>query len=155
MLYEVITDVGGIFPVYEKGNMQGLLDMGVCPEFLPGYQDYTQNKSNVITSYSIHYTKLYDPDYFASMGREMVSAGASLVGGCCGTTPEHIRALSRAVAGLKPSPRREVRRPRLREDRITSYNVCYTKLLREKRPPLSSGYDNPRRNRRQPGTRRE
>ncbi len=38
-------DVGGIFPVYEKGNMQGLLDMGVCPEFLPGYQDYTQNKS--------------------------------------------------------------------------------------------------------------
>lgn len=62
------------------------------------------------------YIYLATPDYFASMGREMVSAGASLVGGCCGTTPEHIRALSRAVAGLKPSPRREVRRPRLREE---------------------------------------
>jgi homocysteine S-methyltransferase len=36
------------------------------------------------------------------MGREMVDAGAALVGGCCGTTPEHIRALAEAVAGLKP-----------------------------------------------------
>ena len=33
-------EVGGLFPVDEKGNMQGLLDMGVCPEFLPGQQDY-------------------------------------------------------------------------------------------------------------------
>lgn len=33
-------DIGGLFPVDEKGNMQGLLDMGVCPEYLPGYQDY-------------------------------------------------------------------------------------------------------------------
>ncbi|BCR03366.1 NADPH-Fe(3+) oxidoreductase subunit alpha [Desulfuromonas versatilis] len=33
-------DVGGLFPVDEKGNMQGLLDMGVRPEALPGHQDY-------------------------------------------------------------------------------------------------------------------
>jgi len=33
-------DVGGLFPVDEKGNMQGLLDMGVFPEGLPGHQDY-------------------------------------------------------------------------------------------------------------------
>ncbi len=33
-------DVGGLFPVDEKGNMQGLIDMGVCPELLPGQQDY-------------------------------------------------------------------------------------------------------------------
>lgn len=33
-------DLGGLFPVDEKGNMQGLLDMGVCPEALPGHQDY-------------------------------------------------------------------------------------------------------------------
>ncbi|PLX84264.1 MAG: NADH-quinone oxidoreductase subunit G [Desulfuromonas sp.] len=35
-------DVGGLFPVDEKGNTQGLLDMGVCPEMLPGQQDYDQ-----------------------------------------------------------------------------------------------------------------
>jgi homocysteine S-methyltransferase len=50
---------------------------------------------------------LATPEYFAGMGKEMVSAGAALVGGCCGTTPEHIRALAAAVAGLKPG-----RRPR-------------------------------------------
>jgi methionine synthase I (cobalamin-dependent) len=46
---------------------------------------------------------LATPEYFAGMGREMVQAGAALVGGCCGTTPEHIRALAEAVVGLKPS----------------------------------------------------
>jgi formate dehydrogenase alpha subunit len=33
-------DIGGLFPVDEKGNMQGLLDMGVYPEALPGYHAY-------------------------------------------------------------------------------------------------------------------
>ncbi|WP_303722543.1 molybdopterin-dependent oxidoreductase [Malonomonas rubra] len=35
---------GGLFPLDEKGNMQGLLDMGVYPESLPGYQDYEENR---------------------------------------------------------------------------------------------------------------
>jgi formate dehydrogenase alpha subunit len=38
-------DIGGLFPVDEKGNMQGLLDMGVYPEALPGYQDYSQSRA--------------------------------------------------------------------------------------------------------------
>jgi 5-methyltetrahydrofolate--homocysteine methyltransferase len=42
------------------------------------------------------------PEEFASYGPKLVAAGASIVGGCCGTTPEHIRLLSGAVAGLKP-----------------------------------------------------
>ncbi|MFA5515256.1 MAG: molybdopterin-dependent oxidoreductase [Desulfuromonadales bacterium] len=36
-------DIGGLFPVDEKGNMQGLLDMGVYPESLPGYQAYGES----------------------------------------------------------------------------------------------------------------
>jgi formate dehydrogenase alpha subunit len=35
-------DAGGLFPLDEKGNMQGMLDMGVCPEYLPGYQPYAE-----------------------------------------------------------------------------------------------------------------
>lgn len=35
---------GGLFPLDEKGNMQGLLDMGVYPEALPGYQKYSEAK---------------------------------------------------------------------------------------------------------------
>ena len=45
------------------------------------------------------------PDYFAAMALEMVSAGANLIGGCCGTTPDHIAALARSVSGSLPAAR--------------------------------------------------
>ena len=40
------------------------------------------------------------PEEFALAGAKLVEAGSSIVGGCCGTTPEHIRALKQAVASL-------------------------------------------------------
>jgi 5-methyltetrahydrofolate--homocysteine methyltransferase len=40
------------------------------------------------------------PDMFADAMRGLVKAGASIVGGCCGTTPEHIRALTEAVKSM-------------------------------------------------------
>ena len=48
---------------------------------------------------------LATPAYFAALGREMVAAGAVLVGGCCGTTPQHIQALAGALADLRPAAR--------------------------------------------------
>jgi homocysteine S-methyltransferase len=51
------------------------------------------------------YIYLATPDYFADMGREMVAAGACLVGGCCGTTPEHIQALAKSLEDLQPIQR--------------------------------------------------
>ncbi len=43
------------------------------------------------------------PDYMAELLGEFASAGlVNVVGGCCGTTPEHISAIARAVAGKKP-----------------------------------------------------
>jgi len=45
------------------------------------------------------------PEYFAARGLETAHAGANLVGGCCGTTPEHIRALAELIRGLAPTPR--------------------------------------------------
>ena len=45
------------------------------------------------------------PQYFADLGRRMAEAGAALVGGCCGTSPLHIAALSEALQGLKPIKR--------------------------------------------------
>ncbi|MBY6277432.1 homocysteine S-methyltransferase family protein [Symbiobacterium thermophilum] len=45
------------------------------------------------------------PEEFAAYGPKLVEAGAALVGGCCGTTPEHIRRLRAAVEGLKPPAR--------------------------------------------------
>jgi methionine synthase I (cobalamin-dependent) len=40
------------------------------------------------------------PEAFAMRAREMVAAGARLIGGCCGTTPNHIAALSAAISEL-------------------------------------------------------
>lgn len=37
------------------------------------------------------------PDYMASYAPRFIAAGARLLGGCCGTTPEHIQAIKRAV----------------------------------------------------------
>jgi homocysteine S-methyltransferase len=43
------------------------------------------------------------PEYFALFAREAAALGARIVGGCCGTTPEHIRAMAEAVRGFKPA----------------------------------------------------
>jgi 5-methyltetrahydrofolate--homocysteine methyltransferase len=46
------------------------------------------------------------PNELAEYQRRFVSEyGVSVVGGCCGTTPEHIRAVAKAVNGLKPHSR--------------------------------------------------
>ena len=37
------------------------------------------------------------PAFMADRARELVALGVSIIGGCCGTTPEHIRALRRMV----------------------------------------------------------
>lgn len=44
------------------------------------------------------------PDYFGAKLAEIVQAGASIVGGCCGTTPEHLSRAARAMAALPPAP---------------------------------------------------
>lgn len=40
---------------------------------------------------------LCTPDYLEKFARRFLEAGARLLGGCCGTTPDHIRALAKAV----------------------------------------------------------
>jgi 5-methyltetrahydrofolate--homocysteine methyltransferase len=56
---------------------------------------------------------LYDesPDYMAELLGEFAGAGlVNIVGGCCGTTPDHIHAMARAVAGKAPRPIPQVAR---------------------------------------------
>ncbi len=40
---------------------------------------------------------LCSPEYMASYARKFVNAGVNLVGGCCGTTPEHIKTMAAAL----------------------------------------------------------
>jgi len=47
------------------------------------------------------------PEYMATYARHLLQAGAMVLGGCCGTTPEHIRAMAQGIRPLVP--RRPVR----------------------------------------------
>ena len=47
-----------------------------------------------------------DPAYFGRQARRFVELGATLVGGCCGTTPAHIEAVAAAVSGMRRTPPR-------------------------------------------------
>jgi methionine synthase I (cobalamin-dependent)/5,10-methylenetetrahydrofolate reductase len=42
------------------------------------------------------------PEYMASYARHLIHAGAKVIGGCCGTTPEHIRSIAHGVRPLMP-----------------------------------------------------
>jgi len=55
---------------------------------------------------------LCSPEYMASYARKFIAAGVRLVGGCCGTTPDHIRVMKSAlkVGGAK-APKVEVAKP--------------------------------------------
>ena len=46
---------------------------------------------------------LCSPDYMASYARRFIMHNVRLVGGCCGTTPEHIRQIKTAVRAMAPA----------------------------------------------------
>lgn len=52
---------------------------------------------------------LASPDYLQAWGKRALKAGARLLGGCCGTTPEHIASLRDLVAEQVPEERRPAR----------------------------------------------
>ena len=53
------------------------------------------------------------PEYMATYARHLVQAGARVVGGCCGTTPEHIKAMAEGVRPLAPRLVNAEREPRV------------------------------------------
>ncbi|MBI4442651.1 MAG: bifunctional homocysteine S-methyltransferase/methylenetetrahydrofolate reductase [Acidobacteria bacterium] len=57
---------------------------------------------------------LCSPSYMASYAPSFIRSGVKLLGGCCGTTPEHIRALKDTVAELQPP------RPRIAVSDVSS-----------------------------------
>jgi len=48
---------------------------------------------------------LCSPEYMASFARKAIAAGAQIVGGCCGTTPNHIRAMRSAIRAMDAQSR--------------------------------------------------
>jgi methionine synthase I (cobalamin-dependent)/5,10-methylenetetrahydrofolate reductase len=64
---------------------------------------------------------LCSPEYMASYARRFILHNVRVVGGCCGTTPEHVRQIKGAVRGIAPSAARHL----------------------DARPPAASGVETP------------
>ncbi|MEW5901859.1 MAG: bifunctional homocysteine S-methyltransferase/methylenetetrahydrofolate reductase, partial [Acidobacteriota bacterium] len=54
---------------------------------------------------------LCSPDYMAEYAKRFILTGVKILGGCCGTTPAHIRAMSAAIRALRPPQRTAIAMP--------------------------------------------
>ncbi|MFB9330570.1 bifunctional homocysteine S-methyltransferase/methylenetetrahydrofolate reductase [Paenibacillus aurantiacus] len=95
----------GILRAIDAIGADAPLPLSVFPN--AGIPDYVDGK----------YTYTATPDYFAQSALKFADRGARILGGCCGTTPEHIAAIAAALEGYQPQPyeREEAAAPRKRE----------------------------------------
>ncbi|QHW34394.1 bifunctional homocysteine S-methyltransferase/methylenetetrahydrofolate reductase [Paenibacillus rhizovicinus] len=82
----------GILRAIDTINGDVQLSLSVFPN--AGIPDYVDGK--------YHYSST--PEYFAESARKFADRGARIIGGCCGTTPEHIAAIAAALDGYVPQP---------------------------------------------------
>lgn len=92
-----------------------------------GFPDYVEGR----------YLYRNDPAYFASRVMEAVDAGARLVGGCCGTNPDDIRALAALVVshGAMPVPKLRRASPVGRTSQAKTIAATPIEPIRSSRPP--------------------
>jgi len=76
-------------------QLAGLTDKPIAAYANSGFPEYHDGR----------YIYRTTPDYFAAMAGEMAAAGANLIGGCCGTTPEHIHAMAAVLSDRAPAER--------------------------------------------------
>jgi len=98
-------------------HMPDILSMGLnCALGAKQMRPFIEALSNIATSYVSVYPNAglpnefgeYDdsPEYMASQIEDFAKSGfVNIVGGCCGTTPEHIQAIAEIVKPIKPRPK--------------------------------------------------
>jgi methionine synthase I (cobalamin-dependent)/5,10-methylenetetrahydrofolate reductase len=83
----------GLLRSLEKAAAAGAaLPFSVFPN--AGIADYVDGR----------FTYAATPQYFAEMALKFADLGARVIGGCCGTTPEHIASMAKSLQGYKPDP---------------------------------------------------
>lgn len=81
---------------------------------------------------------LSSPEYMASYARRFVAHGVRLVGGCCGTTPEHIRQISAAVRRSAPGEARASGRVDTRAVSVATAPHAVAPVPREAKSPFAA-----------------
>lgn len=87
----------GIMSVMKK--LDGPLDIPLSVYPNAGLADYVDGE----------YIYGATPDYFGECALSFADLGARLIGGCCGTTPEHVASIARALQNYVPTPLSEGR----------------------------------------------
>ena len=86
---------------------------------------------------SIEGRKIYlgSPEYMAQYARRFIQAGVRIIGGCCGTTPEHIRLIRAEALSLRPGIARRavtVEEPAAKPDALDPVPLARKSALGEK-----------------------
>ncbi len=78
-------------------NMQSLNDVSFSVFPNAGTPDYVDGE----------YKYMASPEYFATSAKRFADLGARIIGGCCGTTPEHVKAIAEALQNYEPKERQQ------------------------------------------------
>jgi methionine synthase / methylenetetrahydrofolate reductase(NADPH) len=81
---------------------------------------------------------LSSPEYMASYARRFVARGVRLVGGCCGTTPEHIRQIKSAIKSLAPAVARAAAAQRPAASAVVVAEAAVPATPREEKSELAN-----------------
>lgn len=86
-------------PTTLRPILQQMLEVTSCPVIVQANAGLPQVVGGV-TTYPV------EPEEYCAAVSQLVKDGAGIVGGCCGTSPDHIRGLAWLIAGDKPASAR-------------------------------------------------
>jgi len=73
---------------------------------------------------------LTSPEYMAEYAKRFIQTGVSLIGGCCGTTPQHIKAMAGAIRALRPVQYRIAEVPRVEREEKSLAEIPFAERSR-------------------------
>ena len=101
----------GSEPLYRVvEEMAGATELPISAQPNAGFPTYRDGRFIYLSS----------PEYVAQHARRMVEAGVTMLGGCCGTSPQHIAAIRDALHGARPRATRRPERTRVRKPRASA-----------------------------------
>ncbi|MDP8205281.1 MAG: bifunctional homocysteine S-methyltransferase/methylenetetrahydrofolate reductase [Candidatus Electryonea clarkiae] len=74
------------------------------------------------------------PEYFAEYAKRMIQHGVSFIGGCCGTTPKHIRLMASAIRALQPRIAKVVTIDPVTADSVTDRETVQLAPMEDRSP---------------------
>lgn len=83
-------------------------------------------------------------EYFSDAAKELVNQGVRLIGGCCGTTPEHIKKIKNVVKDLKPIKQKNVIPIETKQYKKQNKSEPSIKELVQQRPTVIVELDTPK-----------